>query len=82
MKKRPPPVPYPKNFSAVFIASANESKDGKVGFPAHFHFAVRRKFICSRGKQISSAIRGFHLSASADKFHCMRHHAARPARVI
>ena len=78
-KKLPPRTPSPKTFEVFCwcVAPVSLSPGGRL--IASCHFAVRRNIICFPGKQISPAPRGFHLSASADKFHCVRHHAARPA---
>ena len=72
------PYPSPKTFQVFFLLAQTKTKTAKSDFPAYFHFAVRRNIICFRGKQISSAIRGFHLSASENKFHRVR----QPSRAL
>ena len=54
-EKSPSPDPSSKTFQVFFLLARTETGAAKSDFPAYFHFAVRRKFICFRGKQISSA---------------------------
>ena len=68
----PSPDPSSKTFQVFFLLAQTKTKTAKSDFPAYFYFAVWRNFICFRGKQISSAIRGYHLSAFVDRYHRVR----------
>ena len=45
------PDPSPKTFRLFSWLAQAKTKTAKSGFPAYFHFTVRRNFICFRGNR-------------------------------